>query len=131
MENSAKREVGYYWVLLDKSKEVAYWNSDEWVMCGLELESHVFTDASMKYIDEYRIVNANQNKMRSKGDYMKAVQKLDPRIKEMDSAIPASYTKAMNELGIDSSTMVSMYWKDGGNEIVDVARHYVVMTQNL
>lgn len=123
------REVGYYWVLLEKSEEVAYWNGEEWIICGLEMKSNLFTDDHMKYICEEKIIR-DKERFTCKGDYMKAVKAMDPRIKEMDSAIPLAVSQELSKLNIDYSMMVMAYWKNGEQEILDIAKHYCLLDKN-
>jgi len=123
------RKVGYYWVWYDKSKEVAYWNGDEWVLCGIDLHSNEFTDDSMKGIYE-DIISFDDDPLRSKGDFMKAVSSMDNRVKEIDSAIPVSISKALLELSIDPNMHVMVYWKTGNHEVVNIAAHWAMLINN-
>lgn len=69
-------------------------------------------------------------KLRSKGDYMIAVQNLDSRIKEIDSAIPAEIAKELRKLSINPAMMVMVYWKNGTQEIVNIAAHWAILANN-
>lgn len=60
----------------------------------------------------------------NKGDFMRAVQSLDDGVKEIDSAIPIEYSKAIRKLGLDTSMLVMCYWKDGKQEVLNIAQHW-------
>jgi hypothetical protein len=66
----------------------------------------------------------------SKGDFMKYALENDTRIKEIDSAIPLSYSKELRELGFVSSNLVTVYWKCGTIEILDIVSHSTILEIN-
>jgi len=59
-------------------------------------------------------------KCNSKGDFMMYCQQNDLRIKEIDSAIPAEYTKTLNILTIDPSMFCIVYYKNSTTGIINV-----------
>ena len=67
---------------------------------------------------------------KSKGDYMYLVKKMDPRIKEMDSAIPLEVAIRLREMGLLTSDFVMMYWKNGEIELVNILAHWAVLTNS-
>lgn len=68
--------------------------------------------------------------LRNKGDYMRAVKEMDPRVKEIDSAVPMQTSSVLQSLGVDRSMMVMMYWKNGRQEIVNIAAHWAILNNN-
>lgn len=68
--------------------------------------------------------------LRNKGDYMRAVKEMDPRVKEIDSAVPMQTSSVLESLGVDRSMMVMMYWKNGRQEIVNIAAHWAILNNN-
>lgn len=125
----SKRKDGYYWIVIDKEEEVARWQGDEWIICGLEWKSNSFTDDNIKYIDE-NIIVPEKNRIQSKGDYMDAVKLMDPRVREIDSAIPLELATELMRLGVDARMMVSVYWANGSQEFLNIAELHSQLENN-
>ncbi len=75
-------------------------------------------------------IDDNEVAPQSKGDYMRAVQEMDSRIKEIDSAIPAQMSRVSRETGINPTMLVMVYWKDGGQEVINIAAHWAILINN-
>lgn len=67
---------------------------------------------------------------KSKGDYMYLVRTMDPRVKEMDSAIPLEAANELRALGVSPSDFVMMYWKNGTVELLNIVAHWAILTNN-
>ena len=68
--------------------------------------------------------------LRSKGDYIKEVIKLDTSIKEIDSAIPLYVANELRRLNIKVDNFCQVYFKNGTNETIDIVSHYCILKNN-
>jgi hypothetical protein len=60
----------------------------------------------------------------NKGDFMRACKVLDDGIKEIDSAYPMELGKSARALGLDTTMLCMVYWKNGTSEVVNIAQHW-------
>ncbi len=67
---------------------------------------------------------------KTKGDYMFLVKHMDHKIKEMDSAIPLNVANELKALGLTTSDFVIVYWRDGGEELLNIVAHWAVLINN-
>jgi hypothetical protein len=68
--------------------------------------------------------------LRSKGDFMREVVRMDNRIKEIDSAIPLEIANAMRNIGVPTKMCVTIYWHSGNQEVLDVSAHWAELINN-
>ena len=60
-----------------------------------------------------------------KGDYIKEVLRLSEDIKEIDSAVQIDIIKALSNMGVRASYMVTIYYHDRKIEIADILSLYI------
>ena len=64
--------------------------------------------------------------LNNKGDYMRAVLKIDSSIKEIDSAIPYQISVVFRNYGLDTSNLCMVYFKDRSQKILDIISYYYI-----
>lgn len=71
--------------------------------------------------------------LRSKGDFMNACKELDPRIREIDPAIPngMEFISAMKRAGIRTDLFCTVYYRNGTSYIINIAEEWAMLINNL
>jgi len=63
----------------------------------------------------------------TKGDYCNAVESMDGRVRTIDTAIPDYRRKEIASIGLDYTPFVTVYWKNGKNEVLNIVAHWASM----
>lgn len=67
----------------------------------------------------------------NKGDLIKYITLFDSRIKEVDSAIPLHISNMLRDININRQNLVTVYFKKGSVEIINILEYYIILKNSL